>query len=465
MPKPTRVAIERLDSTHDLARVFRVPGSFNGKADDPAPVRLLDNGGPRYTIEQVQAEIVAVQPEPVINAADAGPGRPVEELLAAFPQLDKIARHQGKAPKDPSPSGWDYWLACASVRSGLSDGEIAALIGHARLGDPKGARQDYIKRTISKARETAEVEASDPAQRISRRWNLKDDPIVSGSALGDIASGSAIIYLERRNGKRLRFPRLADLFDARAHTRIVSLVTRATFTVLTNAEATEIEQLIIQLCGGEDDDPRDEARQWVTDFIAYAGATIDALKPDGTPKSRWDVVAEYKQVEGTLPRGPDAARGSVIIRKGEELWLPAGKLMDHSRSRMTWGQFTSCLAEIGWRHKEIDVREPATRNQRADGSKARPLSPQFLRGDRLVVPRVSRARVRVAQRDVDLISSSRARTRPRDTRDTGDRAACPNVSQDQPAWDTLGHRDTPRVNRPTVVSTSTGGEGYGRLGG
>ena len=32
----------RLDSTHDLARVFRVPGSLNGKADAPAPVRLLD---------------------------------------------------------------------------------------------------------------------------------------------------------------------------------------------------------------------------------------------------------------------------------------------------------------------------------------------------------------------------------------------------------------------------------------
>ncbi len=51
----------KFDSTHDLARVFRVPGSMNGKADAPAPVRLLDDGGPRYTIEQIAAEAVEIE--------------------------------------------------------------------------------------------------------------------------------------------------------------------------------------------------------------------------------------------------------------------------------------------------------------------------------------------------------------------------------------------------------------------
>ena len=112
------------------------------------------------------------------RAAGDESARSREELLDEFPELKRIAGHEGKAPKDTSDSGWDFYLACESTRSGLTDPEIEILIRHARRGDSKATRADYITRTISGARKTAG--ADDPAGRISKRWGLEKDPIVSG---------------------------------------------------------------------------------------------------------------------------------------------------------------------------------------------------------------------------------------------------------------------------------------------
>ena len=293
--------------------------------------------------------------------------RSLDDLLEAFSELGRIARHEGKpAPKDTSDSGWDFYLCCEAVRSGCTDGEIALLIPCARRGDSKATRSDYIKRTIARARKAAEADAADPAQRISRRWNLEDDPIVSGSTLGDVASGDAIVYLERRSGRVLRFPRLGDLFEPRKHNRIVSQVTRSTFKRVTEDQAHEIAQAIIRLGGGEDDDPLEQAREWVEEFVAYAGAVVEALDKQGNPKSRWTLLTDLVEKERKLPRtGPPAER-SVIIRNGEELWLPAKRLREFAGGRITWGEFQSALVEIGCRREELDIREPTTRAGKAD---------------------------------------------------------------------------------------------------
>lgn len=145
---------------------------------------------------------------------------------------------------------------------------------------------------------------------------------------------------------------------------MVSSVTRAHFPPLTNAEAVHIAQLIISLCGGQDEDPREEARLWVTEFIANAGAVVEISERD-----LWAVLREYERVEHELPRHSDIARCSAIIRARDQVWLPAARLKAHSGARMSWGAFSSCLREIGWQKRRIEVREPATRAERADGSK------------------------------------------------------------------------------------------------
>lgn len=49
----------KLDATHDLARILRVPGTLNHKGVQPVPVRILRGGGPRYNphdFEDFQAD-------------------------------------------------------------------------------------------------------------------------------------------------------------------------------------------------------------------------------------------------------------------------------------------------------------------------------------------------------------------------------------------------------------------------
>ncbi len=44
-----------VDNVSDLARVLRVPGTINYKIDgDPRPVQIIDEGGPRYTIDELE---------------------------------------------------------------------------------------------------------------------------------------------------------------------------------------------------------------------------------------------------------------------------------------------------------------------------------------------------------------------------------------------------------------------------
>lgn len=347
---------------------------------------VTGNGGGAITERQAQLDALVLRMfgPPTRNGAgpdDAGSGRSVEELIAQFPKLGEIAAHQGTAPKDDSDSGWDFYLACESARCGLTMGEFAALLRHSRKNDAKSLRGDYVKRTWEKAEEKVTAEEADPAKRISRRYNLSD-PVIRGETLGDIASGAAKVYLHCQSGRRLRFPRLGDLFDPAKHTRIASQVTRSRFRALSGKEAADIAQSIIELCGGEDADPLDEARGWVIEFIAHAGATVDAVKADGSRKTRWEALAEIVDTERTLGLNRDIARRSVVIydRGKDELWLPAGALKDYSSSRKSWPDFTSDLAEIGWRHKELFARPPGGRAERAEGATAKPIHRNFYMG-------------------------------------------------------------------------------------
>ena len=173
--------IGKLDHVFDLARVLRPPGSANGKDTQPAPVKLLDADGPRYTVEQIRRHIEP-EPEPVSEPEpepepDLEPEPNVARLLEAFPVLDQLARHKapkGKEPKDTSPSGWDMFLAIRAAGLGANDAEVAELIRHSRRlpGDEgdKGEREDYISRTVAKARERVGY----PAHQNSPAANLDE---------------------------------------------------------------------------------------------------------------------------------------------------------------------------------------------------------------------------------------------------------------------------------------------------
>lgn len=343
----------KFDSVFDLARVLRPVGSLNGKGNRPVLVELLDDGGPRYTIEQIAAEAVTIDtPHPVEPSTDEE-ARPLEELLDEFPVLAKIIAREGGAPGDGTGHTWDFSLCCEAIRCGCNDTELGVLVRHARSVHPdpshKGDRRDYVERTIAAARATAEEETADPARVISSRWNLGDDPIEAGEIVG-----GTIAHLRRRSGRRLRIPNVDDLFQAAKHTRVISRVAKTQFPPLTNAQAVQIAQQLIALCTGADPDPLEEARIWVSEFIAGAGKLIEAAG-----RTRRKVLEELLKAEDELKINRDPARRTAILVDSRgEYWLPAGALKAHSGARTSWDEFSAQLLEIGWRQERLQASDP-----------------------------------------------------------------------------------------------------------
>ena len=96
-----------VDSVHDLARVMRIPGTVNKKADSPSvPARLLVKDGPRYSDLDVIDEVcIEISPE---EATKAAAGLKLNE----------------------QPRGWDYWQeTIRGVAQGERDNRITSLNG------------------------------------------------------------------------------------------------------------------------------------------------------------------------------------------------------------------------------------------------------------------------------------------------------------------------------------------------
>jgi hypothetical protein len=338
---------------YDRGRYFTVTGDGSG-----VPVESQ---------EQVDALYVRMWGEPSSNGArpepEPEPDGPARELTALL-KLGKIRRtvkRDGTPPGDGSASAWDFFLACEARRCGCSLAEFALLLKQARGDDAKSGRADYVEGTWRGAGEEVDTEGEkDPARRLTHRYGLRDDPIVSGEMR------DPIVYLTQRSGRVLRLPNIDALFEPNNHSRIVSRIAKTQFARLTGPEAVEFAQLIIALCPSDDVDPLDETRHWPIDFTAEAGKIIESR---GSP---WDTLAECERLEQTLQSRRSAAARSVVIRdRNGELWLPAGALREHSGARLTWPEFTARLQEIGWRHKDVDVRAPGTRAERDEGKTGR----------------------------------------------------------------------------------------------
>jgi hypothetical protein len=169
-----------LDSTHDMARILRVPGTMNRKKDcEPVPVKTMfiaENA--RYEIADfdnfiVNAEdLVAGKPATPVQTKEVeqwpvqvedGREWPVGKVAAFQTADDKFALTWGRKRsdfKDQSQSSYDLSLANQMVAAGWVDQEIVdTLIQHRKMGGhPPKTRKDYFYRTLRRAREDSEVE-------------------------------------------------------------------------------------------------------------------------------------------------------------------------------------------------------------------------------------------------------------------------------------------------------------------
>lgn len=170
-----------IDSTHDIARVLRLPGApqakYGGKvATVEPPVKIADLV--RYKFEAIEGFIergapvastapakktkaVAAVAAPELIYATAGsepPAIKLSNLMEASPEFEKLFK--GKTKKD-SPSEYDMALSNYAINAGWTDQEAAALlVAFARQHYPDHVAkllrvtdgvQDYLKLTIGKA--------------------------------------------------------------------------------------------------------------------------------------------------------------------------------------------------------------------------------------------------------------------------------------------------------------------------
>jgi hypothetical protein len=371
--------IEKLDSTHDLARVFRPVGSFNSKGNVPELVTFEDHNGTRYTLDELSAHI---QEDGYLFDEGGGHGghrgdrrrragtrRSPADLLETFPKLEEIARRRGKAPKDSSRSGWDHYLGCEAARCGATDDEIIAIIRHGRSlhGEEDALTDAYLERTLPAVR--AQVpgagETEDIGIAIGRRYNLgDDDPIVGGQMYG--TGEDAIVRLRRRSGAELRLGYLRGLFSARSHTRAASVACQTMFPAFTDKEAAGVAQQIIALCELDADDGRELAAEWTGNFYEGAGSVVRAKME--TTDDRRSACARRKSAEAQLDRHGDiASRTAVILDEEGQVWIPTGPFRASlSPGAPSWQELGAAMAEIGWRRQKVELWSNPGREDRGE---------------------------------------------------------------------------------------------------
>lgn len=168
-----------VDSVFDLSRVMRVPGTFNRKGTPVVPVRTIATSAKRYGHEDFDAFMVddtalaRLGLSPVrtyvvegLELADAAqPHFEKFEALLSNSDLFKASWERKRRDlKDQSGSSYDLSIASLAAQAGWSDQEIADLIvAHRRKHRDdvsKALRQDYMARTIAKARDGHAREAA-----------------------------------------------------------------------------------------------------------------------------------------------------------------------------------------------------------------------------------------------------------------------------------------------------------------
>lgn len=158
-----------VDATQDLARVMRVPGTMNCKST-PVPVRVLESNNKRMTVKQAKAKVAHIKVKDIERPAVAEGDGELELDANANPPFDKWAALRDYDAKvslswerkredlvDQTGSSYDLSLATFAAMASWSDQEIVDLLISARRhhGDDLKLRQDYYRRTLTKAREGA----------------------------------------------------------------------------------------------------------------------------------------------------------------------------------------------------------------------------------------------------------------------------------------------------------------------
>lgn len=117
----------KLDSTHDLARILRLPGSKNYKTDPPSPVAVISEDGPRYNIDDLEQFAAVV--------GERGEARPT-----------KFQRLPGDGPAQTVIDNCTFMQACRDYAPQLTEPMWLAMLSNiARCSDGPEACHELSK--------------------------------------------------------------------------------------------------------------------------------------------------------------------------------------------------------------------------------------------------------------------------------------------------------------------------------
>jgi len=272
-----------VDSTHDLARLMRLPGTFNNKSA-PVPVKVLSSNGPRLDrntvwdyigvgVEDVQIfKKVAVEGLTLGTSAEP-PWEQFRALRDNDPKFKRSLERKRSDLTDQSASSYDMSLASIAVVAGWSDQEIANLLIFSRRsnGDDLKLREDYYTRTISKAR--GPVEQAEAQERLEEGGSLADLSILLGVEIIDLVKhlGDPPEYWMETTDGSITLGTINNIVDQGRFRNAVAATTGRVLVRCKEAAWARRAESILSCCRevelGEASHPGSEMAHWVETYL------------------------------------------------------------------------------------------------------------------------------------------------------------------------------------------------------
>lgn len=309
-----------IDSTHDLARVMRLPGTWNRKLAEPRPCVMLVESEARYAPGDFerwalrqdsprhgsgQAGQGAEEPAKAVNGtprvemnghvpAPAGTGRLIvspgrqpplmkfADLAQIYPKFRESFKRQRADQPGWSNSEYHYSLAWFGCRDAWPDQDIADTIiafdaDHPSTGD-KAMREEYLLKTIQKVRrlvkdgkkesevcKTAEAAtASDFAGTLSAALGIPLSKIIKRG------KEEYIYYFQLAGGKEIQIGNVSALLNVDV---VRSKVYDATMTVISDMKRMQWHSYaerfseITETVQYEEGDRIGETWEWISSYI------------------------------------------------------------------------------------------------------------------------------------------------------------------------------------------------------
>ncbi len=360
----SRIGARHMDATHDLARVLRVPGTWNRKGKKATPVSVLWDEGPRYNPSDFDEwqdwSETGVREAPMDFVVRPGAQPPVEkfQLLARNDNLFTPAWNEtAKNLKDHTPSGYAMRLANLAAQAGWTNQEICDLLVAFRERRPRENTKGrgWYAVTIAKAR--AAVPESNETVRRMEESDETDEKMACLSSL----LGFRVLRLVKHRAMDPSGYLTPAWYVVETEAGRVDVPDAETLQSLSKMRAIIFDRL--------DRNIKVKVKEWpaVLDAMLAVMVTEDAPQESTEYEELRAMLYEYTRNKGTCDDPMRVHEGELLAKWEGEVWFSALKFGEWCRmvKRMHVGprNLPKLLEAIGCRREKLD-NVPGERGRR-----------------------------------------------------------------------------------------------------